>query len=101
MLIELLVVIASIAILAALLLPGLAKAETQAQQTQHKSNLKQLGITSAMYFGDNKGQMLPYSNLIPPGNGIETHWIGALQPYYAKTNPSPVLPMRARQGENA
>jgi prepilin-type N-terminal cleavage/methylation domain-containing protein/prepilin-type processing-associated H-X9-DG protein len=81
-LIELLVVIAIIAILAAMLLPALSSAKRKAQTIQCINNLKQLELSGIMYFADNGGEMLPYSNLI---DGLETHWMGALQTYYAKT----------------
>lgn len=51
-LIELLVVIAIIAILAALLLPVLARAKQSGQQAVCLSNLKQIGLVFQMYLND-------------------------------------------------
>src|SRR5215469_11798327 len=57
-LIELLVVIAIIAILAAVLLPVLAKAKEKGKRTQCINNLRQVGMVSLMYASDNSDKFL-------------------------------------------
>jgi prepilin-type N-terminal cleavage/methylation domain-containing protein len=83
-LIELLVVIAVIAILAALLLPVLARAKERARSTQCANNLRQWGLAYRMYADDND-DFLPRR-----GQGVQAlfqidrpaDWFNALPAYF-------------------
>lgn len=74
-LVELLVVMGIIALLAAMLMPSLARAKAKANQTKCLNNLRQLGLSLTMYASDHNDEYPP--RRIPPDA-----WPHKLKPYF-------------------
>ncbi len=94
-LIELLIVIAIIAVLAALLLPALARAKERARSVQCLSQLRQIGLATRCFTEDNEDVFprsqhsafangeLPWERVIAPGLGFSTtNWTSLLRGVY-------------------
>jgi prepilin-type N-terminal cleavage/methylation domain-containing protein/prepilin-type processing-associated H-X9-DG protein len=77
-LVELLVVMGIIALLAALMLPGLHSAKIKTKQASCLNHLRQLAVASQVYWGDNNGLLL--ENLPSPRNA--NSWVTGDVKYY-------------------
>lgn len=75
-LVELLVVIAVIGLLAAMLLPTLARGKASAWRADCASNLRQLGLATQMYWDDNNGNCFQWYDGVT--NNGELYWFGWL-----------------------
>jgi prepilin-type N-terminal cleavage/methylation domain-containing protein/prepilin-type processing-associated H-X9-DG protein len=91
-LIELLVVIAIIAILAGMLLPALNKARDSAKKSKCIANMKQLGLATTMYAGDNTDFMPQIGGTVSGINLSFCSWKGQILPYTAKDMPTVTSP---------
>jgi prepilin-type N-terminal cleavage/methylation domain-containing protein/prepilin-type processing-associated H-X9-DG protein len=90
-LIELLVVVAIIGILAALLLPALARAKSNAYKTQCRNNLQQMSLAIQLYAEDNNGRLPgPLLRQVPVGYGSTSSQIfpAFVWKYLALANPA-------------
>jgi len=80
-LIELLVVIAIIGILAAILLPALARAREAARRAACANNLKQIGLAFKMYANEWNGMFPPIKRLDCDGDGTNLRGVDSLHPH--------------------
>jgi len=69
-LVELLVVVAIVTLLAALILPGMARAREYAYFTKCKSSLRQVGLGLLVFAADHKGRLPDIGKPCSPGQGL-------------------------------
>jgi prepilin-type processing-associated H-X9-DG protein len=76
-LIEAILVTAVVGLLAALMLPALARSHAAARRVQCLANLQQLGLAARFYWDDHNGDTFRYRG--PATNGGDLYWFGWLE----------------------
>ena len=103
-LVELLVVVAIIAVLAGLLLPGIARSKTKAKQIHCMSNMRQIGVALSMYADDHGGRM-PLTLHEHEHEDEDEHdqeessWVHTLKPYLGNVEDVRFCPADRRKAE--
>ena len=94
-LVELLVVIAIVALVMALVIPGLSRARVAANRTKCIANMRQIGRATVQYVSDNAGSF-PRTRHVA---GEQESWIFTLAPYLGNVDDVRISPADPRAAE--
>lgn len=106
-LVELLVVLAIMSMLAAILLPALARAREAARRASCQSNLREWGLIFKMYAGESRAELWPPMQMYAPSrpDTLDTiaagPWVAAIYPEYLTDPNIAVCPSSIAAGDPA